>query len=237
MPGDPRRRQKKLERRSAKRKEKKQVLGREQNAGLAERLTQATGFPVLDCWIGDSIEEQGIGWVVLSRQLPDGFVAVASFLVDPYCLGVKGAWAEVLARPSYDSKYTRKMHRDLPARTAPPAEARKLLEGAVAYARGLGLAPHPDYPKAMLLFGSVDPAESDAVFEFGKDGQPYFIAGPNDTPERCRKIMAILHDTCGPGRFHFLIPMATFPVDNPFPDVPGRGDPPLAGPDEGEDAG
>src|SRR6266702_451246 len=98
MATDPKKRQKKLERRSAKRKEKRHHLVKEQNAGLPERLRDAAKFPVLHCWIGDAIREQGIGWVVLSRQLSNGSVAVASFLVDSYCLGVKDAFGEVLGR-------------------------------------------------------------------------------------------------------------------------------------------
>jgi hypothetical protein len=208
MGNDPRKRQKKMERRSAKRKEKKHLQVRAQSAGLPDRLRAATAFPVLHCWIGDNLDDQGIGWVVLSRQLPGGEVAVATFLVDRYCLGVKNVHAEVLDRVDYDAKYVRKARTDMPMHDASPADARKLLDSAVAYARGLGLPPHPDYPRALLLFGAVDPAESTAEFEFGKDGKPFFFAGPNDTPARCRQIMATLRNSCGPDGFHWLIPLA-----------------------------
>jgi hypothetical protein len=211
MPGDPRKRQKKLERRSAKRKEKKHALVRQENAGLAERLTAATKYPILHCWIGDDIERQGIGWVVLSREFPNGQVAVASFLVDSYCLGVKDVHAEILGRFSYDAKYVRKMSADMPSHAATPADARKLLEDAVAYARSLGLASHPDYPKVMHLFGDVSAADSQATFVFGKDGKPFFVSGPNDTPERSRQIVAILNNTCGPGRFEYLVAFSGTP--------------------------
>ena len=39
MAKNPRKRQQKLEKRAAKRKEKKHLIAREQNAGLAEKLT------------------------------------------------------------------------------------------------------------------------------------------------------------------------------------------------------
>jgi hypothetical protein len=232
MATDPRKRQKKLERRAAKRKEKKHLVVREQSGGLPERLSAASRYPVLHCWIPDSQGEQGIGWVVLSRGMPGGQVAVVSFLVDSYCLGVKNVFAEILGRPSYDSKYLRKMTSEMPSRSVAPAEARKFLEEAVAYARGLGLAPHPDYLKGMLLFGDVNAADSTAPFEFGKDGMPYFVAGPHDTPERCRQILAILANTCGPGRFHYLIPAAGPDLVRVLPDALRQGDVRLIGPDE-----
>ncbi len=218
MGDDPRKRQKKLERRAAKRKEKRHDQARVDSAGLPERLREAAAHPVLHAWIGESLSTQGIGGVILSRELPGRQVAVSNFLVDRYCLGVKDAWATVIDRLTYDNKYLRMAHRDHPARNAPPAEARKLVEQAVAYAHGLGLAPHPDYATTMLLFGDVNAADSDAVFEFGKDGMPFFISGPHDTPERCRQVVAILNNTCGPGKFHYLIRVSpdaemNFPTD------------------------
>jgi hypothetical protein len=230
MGSDPRRRQKKQERRNAKRKEKKHQLVRHQSAGLADRLADAARYPVLDCWITDSLEEQGLGQVLLSRELPNGSVAVACFLVDRFCLGVKDAFGEVLGRFSYDGKYRRR-GADLSPRSVPPADARKLLEQAVAYAHGIGLAPHPDYARALALFGPVQAADSQAEFEFGKDGQPFFIAGPHDTPQFCRQILAILTNTCGAGNFHYLLPLSG-PEAAALPDALRRVEPPLLGHDE-----
>ena len=63
----------------------------------------------------------------------------------------------------------------------PLAEARKLLEEAVAYARGLGRPPHADYEKAVVLFGNANAADSDAQFTFGKDGKPFYCQGPYES--------------------------------------------------------
>src|SRR6185369_15415262 len=106
MAGDARKRQKKQERRTAKRKKKKHQLVRQQSGGLPERLSAATRYPILHCWITTSIEDEGIGHVVLSRELPGSQVAVASFLVDRYCLGVKDAFAHILPRSVYDERFT-----------------------------------------------------------------------------------------------------------------------------------
>ena len=207
MAADPRKRQKKQERKAAKRKEKRHELVRQQSVGLAERLTGAARYPVLHCWVSDLLAEQGMGTVLLSRELHGGRVAVAVFLVDRYCLGVKDAYAETLGRSAYESKYVRELRARQPLHDVPPAEARKLVTEAVAYARDLGFPPHADYARAAPLFGDVNPADSSAEFEFGKDGKPFFIAGPHDTPARCSRILATLNASCGPDGFHFLMPM------------------------------
>src|SRR5437764_2301661 len=121
MGADPRKRQKKLERRTAKRKEKRHALVRQQNVGLADQLTAAAKFPVLHCWIGTGVEDEGMGSVLFSRELPDGRVAVAVFLVDAYCLGIKDAFAELLPRSEYTEKYVRRMRTGMPMRDADPA--------------------------------------------------------------------------------------------------------------------
>jgi hypothetical protein len=208
MPTDPRKRQKKQERRAAKRKVKHHQLSKERHTGLAERLKAAAGAPVLHSWVSTTLWDEGLGSVLLSRALPTGSVAFAVFLVDRYCLGVKDAWADIGSRSRYDSEIVRKTRATFEVREMSPAAVRKLVEGAVEYARGLGLHPHPDYQKARLIFGDIDAGESTETFEYGKDGKPFFVGGPHDTPERCRQIVNTLTQTCGgPDGFHYLIPL------------------------------
>src|SRR4029077_20110405 len=88
-----------------------------------------------------------------------------------------------------------------------PACARKLVEGAVAYAHELGFAPHPDYQTAKVIFGDIDSSQCEEEFEYGKDGKPFFFAGPNDSPARCRQILDTLARTRGQGNFHFTMPV------------------------------
>jgi hypothetical protein len=208
MPTDPRKRQKQQERRAAKRKSKQHELARQKQAGLAERMAGAARFPILHCWITKDVWTQGLGYVGLSRQLPNGTVAFALFLVDRYCLGVKNVMAEIMGRFTYDSRL-REMHGDFTWDSMDPAAARKFIEGAVAYARDLGLQPHADYQKAKPIFGDLDAGQSSQQFEYGKDGKPFFMAGPHDTPERCRHILKTLEEKCGPDGFHFMIPASS----------------------------
>jgi hypothetical protein len=205
MPSDPRKRQRKLERRASKRKHKKHQLVKEMQGALGRQLTAATKFPPLDTLINETVWTEGLGWVLFSRELPNGSIAVALFLVDRYCLGVKNALATIVGRFIYQSDFMRKIRAGFPCREVSPATVRKLVEEAVAYAHDLGFQPHADYDKAKLLFGDVDPSESTEQFEFGKDGMPLFISGPNDTPERCRQILKTLADTRGPDQSNFVI--------------------------------
>lgn len=207
MPTDPRKRQKKLERRACKRKAKHHEMVKAKHAGIPERLAAASKYPILVTWVSDVLWEEGIGWVCVSRELPNGTVAYVLFLIDRFCLGVKDAMAEITGRFTYDSRIEREMRSRFSAKNITPAAARKLVEDAVAYANRLGLPPHPDYHKFRHIFGDIDPQACTEEFEFGKNGKPFFVAGPYDSPERCAHILKTLEASCGPGGYEYLIPV------------------------------
>jgi hypothetical protein len=207
MAADPRKRQKKQERRTAKRKAKHHEMVRAKSTGMAERLDDAARFPVLHSWITDAVWEEGIGYVGLSRGLPNNMVAFAVFLVDRHCLGVKDALGGIQGRSEYEERFVRKMRREMPAKDVEPACARKFVEDSVEYARQSGLAPHPDYRKFKGIFGDIDAAACPRIFEFGENGKPLFVAGPYDTPKRCQQVLRALEATRGPGGYHYILPV------------------------------
>jgi hypothetical protein len=204
---DPRKRQKKLERRAVKEKARKKALAKLNPSGAVFRLERSAGAPLLHT-CGTRTLWDGMGYVLVSRELPSGAVAFAAFLVDMYCLGVKNAMYNVLSRTEYDQNIHSRLFFAgvrIPLR---PECARKLVEGAVEYARELGFAPHSDYRQARLLFGDIDAAACSQKFEYGRDGKPLFIAGPHDSPARCRQIAQLLVARHGPDGAHYVIPLS-----------------------------
>jgi hypothetical protein len=204
MAANQKKRQKKLERLAAKRKDRRRELIRQKNRGLGELLAMASNAPILHSRIAATLRENGLAHVVISRSLPKDRVAVAVFLVDRYCLGVKDCFGRLCVRAEYDS-LCKELDQKFEMEDYSPADVRKLVEGSIAYARRLGFEPHPDYHRLKPIFGDIDPQESNAEFEFGSEGKPLFISGPNDGPERCRRIISILQDCCGPQGFHYMI--------------------------------
>ncbi len=205
MRSSSRQRQLQKERKEKKRKEKKQQLARLESTGIAERLKAVAHCQVLHCWLSVSIEDEGIGYVLLSRQLPDGRVAVGVFLIDRYCLGLKDGFGKIVGRAAYTDKFERGFRGKYYVREVSPAEACKLVHGAIQYAGQFGFSPHPDAVQALPIFGSINPDESAETFEFGQNGKPYFISGPYDSPQRCNRILATLRNKCGPDGFHYLV--------------------------------
>lgn len=207
MPRDPRKQQKKLERRKAKQKSKKKSLAARGAMTPAGRLQRAARAPVLHSCTTTVLWEQGLSNVMMSRVLSNGSVAYAMFLLDIYCLGVKDVMFDVVGRSHYDWQVYEKMFGDYDVVDLTPESACRLIEGAVEYARDLGFAPHADYRKAKLIFGDIDAEASDEEFSYGKDGKPLFIGGPYDSMARCLRIINQLTARCGEDGFHYVMPI------------------------------
>jgi hypothetical protein len=234
MASSERKRQEKLARKTAKRKQHNETLRRAEaqsgqgmstageialvsnHEALAETLEAMRDMPshgdgLLDahapihaCLVPAALFGAGIGTVVVSRKLPDDKIAAAVFLLDVWCLGVKDAFVKVASASQYPT-LLRHLSGDQRLKPIEPACARKLVEEAEAYAADLGFAPHPDYDVTRKIFGDIDKNTCRTQFRFGKDGKPFYVSGPRDTQAKSKKIVDTLMQSCGPGHFHYIV--------------------------------
>ena len=209
---DERRWQKKLAR-----KRKAHVAHRPANPhGGVPLASQAAQRPIHAALVGTDLFEVGIGMAFLTREMPGGELAVAAFLVDVYCLGVKNAFFRVVSPQEWAF-----LVQQYSLKAIEPACLRKLVEGAVDYARSLDLAPHPDYAGAARLFGTLDAAECRVRYTYGKEGKPYYVSGPDDRPAQSRRIIATLSRRLGAEGFDSLrgLPIARAELSGPAPEL------------------
>jgi len=199
--------QKKRAKRELKRKQAKQATtGRSGAAARAHEWTVAAHAPIADVLFAPTLFEVGVGSVWLSRQLPDGRYAFAGIVVDVFCLGVKNALYNIMEEAEYRAAWTRVQATSEEAlERQEPACARKLVEGAVAYAKDLGFKPHPDYRIARLIFGDIDTADCPIEFTFGWQGKPLYTNGPNENAAMQRRIVNQLARRCGPGGYEYYL--------------------------------
>jgi len=204
---DPRKKQKQLEKKAARRKAV-HAARKTTHAGViwstAKQLAVAVSSPIHECLVPEGLFEIGIGNVIFSRKLPSGDIGASFFLVDVYCLGVKNAFFQVMTETAYQHRVGR-LDGEERLGSVDPSCVRKLVESAEGYAKQIGFDPHPDYRSARKIFGDIDAAICPTDFTFGKDGMPFFVSGPNDTPAKCKKIMDTLSRRFGPDGFHYIV--------------------------------
>ena len=131
-----------------------------------------------EAWRSADLFDSGYGYLVVSRFKADGRVEAGFFLLDVFCLGVKDAgYHHFRSIADYQEGLIGSFFPDEnPVRMTPEA-ARKLTEGAISYAKGLGFSPAADYKKASRVFGGVTTANCHEQFMFGKNGKPLYAQG------------------------------------------------------------
>ena len=203
---DAAQRQRKLAAKAARRKavvaEKKKL--EVSSASLVGCIRVASKGPFVRCLMPSNLFDIGIGHVVVARALPSGLLGSAYFLVDVFCLGIKDVFYAEIGENELRSRLA---GQDEAQRfiEVEPARARKLIRDAAAYAAGLGLPAAEDTPAIEAIFGDVDAGACSETFAFGKDGKPFFVSGPNDTPARIRAITRALEESRGPGGWDYMV--------------------------------
>ncbi|MBI2496665.1 MAG: YecA family protein [Opitutae bacterium] len=162
-----------------------------------------------EAYVEKGWEEMGLAHLFVSRIREDGSADFAMFLVDLLCLGVKDAAFEADVGEIYLKELVKeRLPEDYRERIL-PACAKKLIEGAVAYAEKLGFTPHRDFRKARKVLNGIDASVCPREFAYGRDGRPCYVRGADDSDERVDRICAILEARCGADGFDYEDPGET----------------------------
>ncbi|MGZ8217464.1 hypothetical protein [Methylomagnum sp.] len=171
---------------------------------IRESLEEIGKFPIFQCLIPQALFVNGFGTTLIARKINDDEVIVGGFWLDVYCMGVRGAFLRAMQMHEYNSTIN-SLHRNENFGLAEPALVRALVEQSVEYGQNLGFKPHADYDEARYIFGDIDPKDCTDTFTFGKDGKPRFVAGPDDPPQRCLRIVERLTEKLGPDGFTYKL--------------------------------
>jgi hypothetical protein len=194
-------------RQKARQRKKRRAVSRRRTLSPRGLLRASGSWPLHECLLAKEWQEEGaIIQTLVARRSPSGQIAIGTFLVDLGCLGVKSAFGRLFdSRWGYEELRNGLMSRQDMIKADVNLVA-KIVREAIAYADKLGFKPDPDYRDTMLVLGDADPDACDVPIPLGgRDGKPFFIAGPYDNVDR---IMAKLMRKLGPDGFHFLFPVS-----------------------------
>jgi hypothetical protein len=166
--------------------------------------TRGKSLTFHECYINSNWREQGMASIFISKKQPSDNFTVGLFMVDIFCLGLKNTtynfnldelgYNQFLAEfKSYNEDV---IHCDF-------SEAHNIIYGAIDFAEDFGFKPNKDFKITEHI---LDPDLIDDgidEIELGKDGKPFYIAGPDDNVDQ---ILGILKRNAGEGNFDFLHP-------------------------------
>ncbi len=168
-------------------------------------IRRARAFPILECWISAEWEKDSPGLVetLVARQQPDGNICFGMFLVDKFCLGLKNTFGRVnYSRTRYEDELDNTFFQETGRAPCPPELAHQMIYQSIKYAAQFGFTPEKDFALTQNLLAPQGELEEPYDLTFGRDGKPFFIAGPYDDPQR---ILKQLEKTAGPGKYDYLV--------------------------------
>jgi hypothetical protein len=181
---------------------KDQQAGNTASAGRSRRWARG---PIHSCLIQGGLFERGLGMVILACKIGTGEVAMAGFLVDVYCRGVKDVVLQRMGLQEFEF-FLAEIGIAAPWEPVDPSYARKLLRESAKYAESLGFRQHRDFIAVEALFGEISADACDTLFRFGHDGKPCYIPSPNESQAKMRKTLERLRSRLGDGGFTYVVP-------------------------------
>ncbi len=133
-------------------------------------------LPLYDCKILSEWKELGISPIHVVRKLTETTYVLISYLIDFWCLGLKDAFINY-GLTYYDLQSIFQKGPSLIS--LPYEEARELILGSIDFARDIHIEPHSSWEGVVTSFiEATQPHKKQ--FTFGKEGSPFYVAGPKD---------------------------------------------------------
>ena len=118
------------------------------------------------------------------------------YLVDKYCLGLKNTFARAgFSRARYHDEVPGKLFHEMKSTKCPVELAHQMIYASIDYAAQFGFTPEKDYALTQYMLAPRGELEEPYDLTFGRNGKPFFVAGPYDNATH---IIKQLEKTAGP---------------------------------------
>ena len=163
----------KKERKRLKRQRKREQIRREHGGSPYARI--ARKGEIIECVMNGDWRERGQAVALLLLSVPGGGLALAYFLVDLWCCGLKDAWGNLdVAREQFEDSVDQYVQRhDMPMEQVDVAELRQVIAGGLRFAVQNGFRLPPHYSRWTNFVGDLGDWQHHAdLTYFGADGKP-----------------------------------------------------------------
>lgn len=169
---------------------------------VKKKIRSARQYPLHECLIDPSWKDKGLATVVVSRRQPDENLLFGVYLVDILCLGLKNTFCSAdFSTSRYNTELVQKVYQNEDPVQCARETAHQVIYGGIAFARRFGFSPHREFNLSQHILDEPGSLKGAPEIEFGRDGKPYFIAGPKDNVPR---ILQQLESTAERGNFDYM---------------------------------
>ena len=187
-----------------RRKKRLRSSGSNEYSHWIRLIKNARNYPLLECMIDEGWQDRGLAQILISRRQPNNKLIVGFYLVDIYCLGLKNTFCNAdISLEEYKSLKLTTFEETI-LTPCSPGKVSRIIIGAIDYARRLGFDPQKDFDLSKYIIEGLLEPDCDYTLEFGREGKPFYIAGPADD---FRTIINTLRKNVGEGNFDFMAPL------------------------------
>ena len=202
------RKQRALLKKRRKEKEKRKKQSRSSSyyeyAHRTYLIKNAKNYPLFECLINTDWQDKGLAHILLARRQPNNKLILGVYLVDIFCLGLKNAFSNANMSMEEYQKLKLSLLEETAISSYSPGKACRIVIGAIEYAKKIGFKPYKDFNLSKYILEGLADTDHDFQLKFGREGKPFFIAGPDDNVEA---ILETLRKNVGEGNFHFIAPL------------------------------
>jgi hypothetical protein len=171
------------DRRRKKRKQKQRNMQRARGGSPYRRIGEA-GLEIA-CYINRNWHESGQAAIHCLRRTPDGGHALAAFLVDLWCVGLKDAWGRLeITAAQFKENFLVRYRDEIDLARVDLEVVKRLVAGAIRFSKQNGMRLPRRYERWTAMLGDLGDIDTADLSDFGVNGGLLYIGRVDDLKRR-----------------------------------------------------
>jgi hypothetical protein len=174
----------KKQRHEQKRRQKRAAFRRSEQGGNPYRRIGTAGS-VAACYINSNWRQEGLASIRVLLRVPGGGHALAAFLVDLLCIGLKDAFGHLdVTAQEFEEHILHAADEGLESVRVPLDSVRPTIAGAIRWSHEQNFRLPPRYERVVAMIGGVGDWHTADISGFGVDGKLRYVGELRDLERR-----------------------------------------------------